>query len=69
MTKDRKDEKKSGKLKRKKSNLAHSYVNPCKLKLHSLEDLVLKRECSNKYVIILSPNKGNETVILNLEIN
>ena len=48
---------------------AHSYVNPCKLKLHSLEDLVLKRECSNKYVIILSPNKGNETVILNLEIN
>ena len=66
MTKDLRDEKQSGPVKTKISNLAHSYVNSYKLTLHALKKhRILKRLANNKDIVILRPDKGSRTVILN----
>ena len=39
MTKDLRDEKQSGEVKKKVSNLAHSYVNSYKPILHALKNI------------------------------
>ena len=60
------DEKQSGEVKTKISNLAHSYVNSYKSTLHALKKhRILKRLANNKDIIILRPDKGSGTVILN----
>ena len=65
MTKDLRDEKQSGEVKTKISNLAHSYVNSYKATLHALEKhRVLKRLANNKDIAILRPDKGSGTVVL-----
>ena len=66
MTKDLRDEKQSGEVKTKISNLAHSYVNSYKPTLHALKKhRILKILASNKDIVNLLPDKGNGTVILN----
>ena len=66
MAKDLRDEKQSGKVKTKISNLAHSYVNFYKPTLHALKKhRILKRLAKNKDIVILHPDKGSEIVILN----
>ena len=63
--KDLRDEKQSGKVKTKISNLTHSYVNSYKATLHALEKhRVLKRLANNKDIAILRPDKGSGTVVL-----
>ena len=65
ITKDLRDEKQSGEVKTKISNLAHSYVNSYKATLHALEKhRVLKRVANNKDIAILRPDKGSGTVVL-----
>ena len=65
MTKDLRDEKQSGEVKTKISNLAHSYVNSYKPTLHALEKhRVLKRLANNRDIAILRPGKGSRTVVL-----
>ena len=65
ITKDLRDEKQSGEVKTKISNLAHSYVNSYKATLHALEKhRVLKRLANNKDIAILRPDKGSGTVVL-----
>ena len=66
MTKDLRVEKQSGEVKIKISNLAHSYVNSYKSTLHALrKHRILKRLANNKDIVILRPDKGSGTVILN----
>ena len=66
MTKDLKDEKQSGKVKTKISNLAHSYVDFYKPTLHALKKhQILKRLAKNKDIVILRPDQGSGIVILN----
>ena len=66
MTKDLRDEKQSGEVKTKISNLAHSYVNSYNPTLHALKKhRILKRLANNKDIVILRPDKGSGTVILN----
>ena len=66
MTKDLRDEKQSGEVKTKISNLAHSYVNSYKPTLHALKKhRILKRLANNKDIVILRLGKGSGTVILN----
>ena len=66
MTKDLKDEKQSGEVKTKISNLAHSYVNSYKQTLHALKKhRILEILASNKDIVNLLPDKGSGTVILN----
>ena len=66
MTKDLRDEKQSGEVKTKISNLAHCYVNSYKPTLHALKKhRILKRLANNKDIVILHPDKGSGTVILN----
>ena len=66
ITKDLRDEKQSGEVKTKISNLAHSYVNSYKPTLHVLQKhWILKRLSNNKYIVILPPVKGSGTFILN----
>ena len=66
MTKDLRDEKQSGEVKTKISNLAHCYVNSYKPTLHALKKhRILKRLANNKDIVILRPDKGSGTVILN----
>ena len=66
MTKDLRDEKQSGEVKTKISNLAHSYVNSYKPTLHALKKhRILEILASNKDIVNLLPDKGNGTVILN----
>ena len=65
MTKDLKDEKQSGELKAKLSNLANTYVNnyrPSKYAMKKYE--ISKRLCKNNNIIILRPDKGHGTVII-----
>ena len=46
--------------------MAHSYVNSYKPTLHALKKhRILKRLANNKYIVILSPDKGSGTIILN----
>ena len=46
--------------------MAHSYVNSYKLTLHALKKhRILKRLANNKDIVILRPDKGSGTVILN----
>ena len=67
MTKDLRDEKQSGEVKTKISNLAHCYVNSYKPTLHALKKhRILKRLANNKDIVILHPDKGSATVILKL---
>ena len=66
MTKDLRDEKQFGEVKTKISNLAHSYVNSYKRTFHALRKYrILKRLANNKDIVILRPEKGRGTVILN----
>ena len=66
MAKDLRDEKQSGEVKTKISNLAHCYVNSYKSTLHALKKhRIFKRLANNKDIVILHPDKGSETVILN----
>ena len=66
MTKDLRDEKQSGEVKTKISNLAHSYVNSYKRTLHALKKYwILKRLVNKKDIVILRPYKSSGTVILN----
>ena len=66
MTKDLRDEKQSGEAKTKISNLADSYINSYKPTLHALKKhRILKRLANNKDIVILRPDKGSGTVILN----
>ena len=66
VAKDFRDEKQSGEVKTKISNLAHSYVNSYKPTLHALKKHpILKRLANNKDIVILRPDKGSGTVILN----
>ena len=66
MTKDLRDEKQSGEVKTKISNLAHSYVNCYKPTLHALKKHgILKRLANNKNIVILCRDKGGVTIILN----
>ena len=66
MTKNLRDEKQSGEVKTKISNLAHSYVNSYEPTLHALKKhQTLKRLTNNKNIVILRPEKGSRTVILN----
>ena len=64
MTKDLRDEKQSGEVKTKISNLAHSYVNSYKPTLHALKKhRILKRSANNKDKVILRPDEGSGTII------
>ena len=66
VTKDLRDEKQSGEVKTKISNLTHSYVNCYKPTLHALKKYgILKRLANNKNIVILCPDKGGVTIILN----
>ena len=66
MTKDLRDEKQSSEVQTKISNLAHSYVNNYKPTLHALKKhRILKRSVSNKDIVVLRPDEGNGTVVLN----
>ena len=66
VAKDFRDEKQSGEVKTKISNLAHSYVNSYKPTLHALKKHpILKRLANNKDIVILRPDKGSGSVILN----
>ena len=65
MTKDLKDEKQSGEVRTKISNLAHSYVNSSKPTLHALKKHQIFKRLANNKDIILRPDKGSGTVILN----
>ena len=66
MTKDLRDEKQSGEVKTKISNLGHSYVNSYKPTLHALKKhWSLERLANYKDIVILRPDKGSGTVILN----
>ena len=51
---------------RKKCSLAHSYVNSYKSTFHALKKYrILRRLTNNKKIVILRPDKGSGTVILN----
>ena len=66
ITKDLRDGKQSHEVKTEISNLAHSYVNsynPTMLALKKHQ--ILKRLANNKDIVILRPDKGSGTVILN----
>ena len=66
MTKDLRDEKQSGEVKTKISNLAHSYANSYKPTLHALKKhRIFKRLANNRDIVILRPDKVSGTVILN----
>ena len=66
MTKDLRDEKQSGEVETKISNLAQSYANSYKPTLHALKKhRNFKRLANNKDIVILRPDKGSGTVILN----
>ena len=53
-------------VKKKISNLAHSCANCYKPTLHALKKhRFFKRLANNKVIVILHPNKGSGTVILN----
>ena len=66
MAKDLRDEKQSCEVKTKISNLAHSYANSYKPALHALKKhRIFKRLANNKDIVILRPDKGSATVILN----
>ena len=66
MTKDLRDEKQSGEVKTKISNLAYSYVNSYNPTLLALKKhWILKRSANNKDIVILRPDKGSGAVILN----
>ena len=66
MTKDLRNEKQSGGVKTKISNMALSYANSYKTTLHALKKhQILKRLANKKDIVILCPSKGSGTVILN----
>ena len=66
MTKVFRDEKQSGQVKTKISNLVDSYVNSYKPILHALKKhRIVKRLLSTKDIVILRPDKGSGTIILN----
>ena len=68
MTNNLKDKKHSGELKTMMSHLANSYVNAYEPTKNSLKKhKVLKRLRENKNIVILRPDKGCGTVILNRE--
>ena len=68
LTNDLKDKKRSGELKTKMSRLANSYVNAYKPTQNSLKKhKVLKRLRESKDNLILRPDKGCGTVILDRE--
>ena len=69
MNRDVRDEKQSGEVKTKISYLAHwcvKCVNYHKLTLHVLKKhWIMKRLGNNKDIVILRPDEGSGTVILN----
>ena len=68
MTNDLKDKKHSGELKTKMSHLPNSYVNSYKPTKNSLKKYkVLKRLRESKDIVILRPDKGCVTLILDQE--
>ena len=69
MTKDLKNEKQSGELKAKISNLANTYVNNYRpLKYAMKKDGILKRLCKNNNIVILRLDKGDGTVIMDRDV-
>ena len=69
MTKDLKNEKQSGELKAKISNLANTYVNNYRpLKYAMKKDGMLKRLCKNNNKVILRPDKGDGTIIMGRDV-
>ena len=68
MTNDLKDKKHSGELKTKMLHLANSYVNAYKPTQSSLKKhKILKRLRESKDIVMLRPDKGCGTVILDRE--
>ena len=65
ITKDLKNEKQSGELKVKLSNLANTYVNNYKPQKYAMNKQgILKRLNKNNNIVILRPDKGGGTVIM-----
>ena len=65
MTKDLKNEKRSGELKAKLWNLANTYVSNYRpLKYDMKKHGIFKQLCKNNDIVILQPDKGDGTVIM-----
>ena len=65
MTKDLENEKQSGELKAKLSNLANTYVNNYRPSKYAMKKHgILKRLCKNNNIVILWPNKDDSKVII-----
>ena len=67
MTNDLKDNKHSGELKSKMWHLANTYINAYKPTEHSLKKHQILKRLQHNRNIILRPDKGCGTVILNRE--
>ena len=65
MTKDLRNEKQSGEFKTKISNLAAVVSVIINQYCMHLKNLILKKLCNNKDVVVLRPDKGSGTVVLN----
>ena len=70
MTKVLKHEKQSGELKAKLSNLPNTYVNNYRPSKYAMKKHgILKRLRKNNNIVILRPNKGDDTVILERDVH
>ena len=69
MIKELKNEKQSGELKAKISNLANTYVNNYRPSKYAMKKHgILKRLCKNNNIVILRPDKGDGTVIMDRDV-
>ena len=69
MAKDLENEKQSGELKAKLSNLANTYVNNYRPSKYAMKKHgVLKRLRKNNNIVILRPNKDDSTVIMHRDV-
>ena len=69
MTKDFKNEKQSDELKVKLSNLVNNYVNNYRPSKHAMKKHgILKRLRKNNNIVILQPDKGDGTVLMDRDV-
>ena len=69
ITKDLKNEERSDELKAKRSNLANTYVNNYRPSKYAMKKhRILKWLCKNNNIVILWPDKGDGTVIMDRDI-
>ena len=69
MTKDLKNEKQSGELKGKLTNLANTYVNNYKSSKYAMKKHgIFKRLRQNNNIVILRPDKSDGTVVMDRDI-